>query len=204
MSEDILSLWKDSINRTASFVCRDFPDVEKEDVRQELYVFVLKNQAKLKSPEYQGATTALTKAAKAYAWDQRKQHLQLSSQYSYRTSDIKAILESVFDARDWNSVSVPDDAKSEFNDVFLELNCDIKRAWESLGHSQKKIIFERYALGQSPEDAAGAKRLSRAIEKLTDTVNWYQKPPDRDYTGTRKAITNANARYILGNQGDDV
>lgn len=203
MSEDVISLWRDAIKRTAGFVSRDFPDLEKEDLQQELYAFILKNHETLESPDKPGSTVVLMKVAKQYAWNQRKEHLQLSPQYSYRTSDIKAILESVFDSRDWSNVQIPDDAKSEFNDVFLEVNCDVKRAWESLGYAQRKVIFEKYALGQFPDGDTARKRLNRAIEKLTDNLNWYQKQPHRDYVGSRRTITNANARYILGKQNDE-
>jgi hypothetical protein len=196
MSEDLVSLWGDAVKRTAGFVARDFPDVEREDVMQELFLFIMKHPT-LESPDKPGSTMVLMKAARFYAWNQRKQHLQLSPQYSYRTSDIKAILETVFDQRDWANVRVPEDAQSEYNDVFLEINSDVKRAWESLGHAQKKVIFEKYALGIDPQGQTEAKRLSRAIEKLTDAINWYQKPDNRDYVGTRRVITNANARYII-------
>lgn len=203
MSEDLISQWADSVKKTAVFVCRDFPDVEKEDLSQHLFMKLLENQQYLKSPDEQGATTLLIKWGRQYAWDQRKEHLMLTSQYSYRTSDVRHILETVFDRRDWNGMKVPEDAKSEFNDVFLEMSTDVKRAWESLGHTQKKIIFKRYALGEVPELGGDRTRLSRAVGALTDKLNFYQRQPNRDYEATRKVITNANARHRISNSWDD-
>lgn len=197
MSEDIYSLWKDLVDRTTSFIVRDFPDVEREDVVQALFLFVFENRDKLKSPDQVGATRTLARAAKEFAWDQRKQHLALSTQYSYRTSDVKHILETAFNHDSWENVRVPDDARSEFNDVFLEINSDVLRAYQSLGHSQKKTIFERYALGIYPENQTEVKRLYRAIVALTDNLNWYQRPRDVEYVGTRRVKTNANSRYDI-------
>lgn len=198
MSEDLLSLWKDAVERTARFVVRDFPDVEREDVIQELFLFIIQNQERLKHPDQVGAQKTLARAAKEFAWDQRKQHLALSVQYSYRTSDVKAILETAFDHSNWENVRVPDDARSEFNDVFLEVNSDVVRAFHSLGHSQKKVIFQRFALGVYPENQTEVKRLYRAVAALTDKLNWYQKAPDSDFVGKRKVISNNNARYNIG------
>lgn len=203
MSDNLIEVWGDTIKRTANFVARDFPDVEREDLRQELYLFVLAHPT-LESPEKPGSTVVLAKAAKMYAWNQRKQHLQLTAQYSYRTSDVRAILETVFEPSAWEGVNVPEDAKSEFNDVFLEINCDVKRAWESLGYAMKQTIFKKYALGWEFErGSAESKRLSRAIERLTDNLNFYRKPPDRDYVGSRKVITSANARYNVSKLTED-
>lgn len=194
MSEDLYSVWGDLVRRTASFVCRDYPDVEREDMQQELFIFILSNRGKLRYPDQVGAASALSKQAQFIAGQIRAQHLQLSAQYSYRTSDVRSILQTVFDRQDWSSVRIPDDARSEYNDVFLEINSDVSRAWKSLGHSQKVAIFEKYALNSPPEDAAARKRLQRAIEQLTDSLNWYRRQPDRDYVGTRRVITNAHSR----------
>src|SRR5688572_29963947 len=197
MTTDIYSLWKDLIGRVATFTVRDFPDVEKEEVIQELYLFVVENSDRLKSPDQVGALKSLSRAAKEYAWSLRKQHLQLSSQYSYRTSDVRHILETVFIHDDWANVRIPDDAASEFNDVFLEINSDVKRAYDKLGHVQKKAIFSRYALGEVPTDPPDKQRLYRALTALTDNLNWYQKPMGSQYVGGRKVITNGNARYNI-------
>lgn len=198
--DTFLGKWGTVVRRAANFVCRDFPDVEKSDVLQHLYAFVLEEG--FTDPEESWIPKVLCRSGTIFAWDQRKEHLQLSCQYSYRTSDVRHILETVFEMQDWSNVRVPDDAKSEFNDVFMELNSDIKRAWESLGHAQKKVIFERYALGWEPETAADKKRLWRAIVALTDSVNWYKRPRSRDFVGTRRAITNAHARADISHLED--
>lgn len=203
MSDNLIEVWGDAIRRTANFVGSDFPDVSPEDLRQELYLFVLAHPT-LESPDKPGSTKVLMKAARQYAWDQRREHLQLSAQYSYRTSDVRAILETVFDRSQWEGVAVPDDARSEFNDVFLEINVDVKRGWESLGYSQRRVIFQKYALGwQFDRGSAEAQRLARAVNKLTDAINFYQKQPDRDYVGSRKAITTANAHYKISKLTED-
>jgi len=200
VSEDVCSAWAKDVNRTAAFVSGDFPDVEREDLTQHLFMKLLENQQYLKSPEERGATTMLLWWAKAYAKSVRTEHLQLSPQYSYRTSDIRDILHVVFQQQDWESVEVPDDARSEFRDVFLEINIDVKRAFEKLGEKQKLVIFEKYAMSIDPVDPAGRKRLSRAIEALTDRVNFYQHAIDDEFIGKRRVMSNAKARYVTKNQ----
>lgn len=200
MSDDFVTKWGDIVNRIANSVARDFPDIERDDVAQYLYMLIL--EQKFEDPTLIWMFKVLSRAANIYAWDQRKEHLQLSPQYSYRTRDVKAILASLFDRQDWESVKVPDDAKSEFNDVFLEINCDVKGAWMKLGYAQKRAIFEKYALGFEPKDEAAQKRLYRAVAALTDNLNWYQKNRGEDYVGSRRVITNANARANISHLED--
>lgn len=202
VSEDRISAWKEVIAKVASFVAADFPDVEKEDLIQQLYLFILEKTT-LTDPDSRGATTILTKAAKDWAWNQRKQHLHLTAQYSYRKSDVRAILETAFDHDRWSGVRVPDDARSEFNDVFLEINTDVKNAWVTLAKSDKKIIFEKFALGIDP-DASGRVKLSRAIQKLTDKLNFYQglQKPEQ-FIGRRRVVNNATAQARIHGLTDD-
>lgn len=191
--------WKPLVERATAYVCRDFPDVEREDISQHLWMKLMENRQHITSHEERGVPTMLSRWGTTYAWDLRKEHLQLSPQYSYRTSDIKKVLDVIFDKRDWENAVVPDDARSEFS-CSIEVATDIYIAYEKLGHAQKQAIFERYALGVAPKDDAGVKRLYRAVCALTDKLNWYQKQPDRDYVGTRKVLTNANARANISHQ----
>lgn len=203
MTEDKYSVWKDAITRTARFTARDFPDVEVEDISQHLWLKIF-SQKHFKDPDAAGASKMLARWAKAFAWDQRKEHLTLSAQYNYRASDVREILQTVFSQEDWVNVRIPDDARSEYNDVFLEINCDVKVAWERLGHAQKKVIFERYALGLDMITDADRKRFYRAIDQLVENLNWYKKRQDnRECVGSRRAISNANARFDISKLNDE-
>jgi hypothetical protein len=196
LTPDKYSLWEDIVTKTARFVARDFPEVEEEDLFQDLMLWVLQNKA-LKNPDAPYTTTGLFKRAVAIAWGYRKQSLYITSQYSYRTSDVRKILETAFDLTEWANGYVPEDAKELSSDDKLIVHADIKRAFMYLSDSYKKSIFLRYALKDKPTDQSGYDRLRRAVEKLTDILNFY--PPKYDHTGVgnRRVISNATASYTI-------
>lgn len=204
MSEDLYSLWKDTVDKVASFVVKDFPNTSVEDLTQDLWVFILENRS-LKHPDDVGSSYVLTQVAKTAAFKLRTQHLQVSVQYAYRPSDVKKILESVYHPEMWFSgISyVPADAKSINQDDQLVVNGDVASAVERLPEQYKKAILERYRFSIIPESqSAEYRKLNRAITKLTELLNSYKPKKDHEGPGARKAISNATARHILGTQGD--
>jgi len=194
--------WEEIVSRTVRFVVKDFPDVEYDDLFQDLMTYVLGNR-NLKNPDGPHVSTGLYKKAIQFAWEYRKQSLYITSQYSYRTSDIKKILETLFDYREWTTSFIPDDAKSLSEDDRLVVNSDIKRAFDSLSDEYKQTIYSRYALNILPESTNGKRNLNRAIATLTDYINFYQWGRRTDGPGQRRTITNATANYIITNQNGD-
>lgn len=205
------------IDRVSRRVASDYPDIEWEDVRQELALFVLTNGKSIKLKEDGGNPRwLLTKVAQTYCKDQRTQHLTLSPQYAYTPGDVKKILEVAFDPELMTKAEIPDDAKSPlegtvkvvvyrdennetlvqfrqaFNDtISLEMTSDVKAAWERLKEDHKVAIFKRYALGWIPErDSYERKKLTAAIKELTHKLNSYRGNGNIK----RRAISNAGAR----------
>ncbi len=105
MSEDFYSVWQSRVERTAKYVSRDFPDVESEDLIQEMYEFVLRRG--WTNPNDESITIILKRVAMTKAMMLRTQHLTVSPQYSYRPSEVRSILENVFDHENWPRRSVP-------------------------------------------------------------------------------------------------
>ncbi len=204
MSQDFYALWKEMVERTAKFVARDYPNVEWQDVAQELYLFLLEKSGKMKSPDQPFAANVLTKQARLVCQRERAQHNYVTSQYFYRNSDVRKILQTVYDRKDWEEAHVPEDARSEFRDDRLEVSADVKRALQELNHSDQEVLFRRYALGEDMTDGTFRQQVSRAVKSLTETLNSYRfERKERRGPGSRKVINNASARYTIDNLTDE-
>jgi hypothetical protein len=190
--------WLPLIDNVARFVSSDFPDVEFEDVRSDLVVFVL-TKHQLYDPEQPGANTALNRQARTYAWDQRKQHLTLSVQYSYRPSDVRKILETLGNYRTWPNAQTPEDAKSRKGNDSIEMSADISRAFSKLRGPYQDVIRQRYFLKQTFENGSSeSKRLSRAIGALCDILNFY----DVEAYDRRQVLSNSQAQHRISSSYD--
>lgn len=204
------------IDLVAKNVARDYPDIDWEDLRQELVVFVLENAKSLKTRSEGGNPRKLfALVAQTAAKKIRTQHMILSPQYAYRPSEIKLILESAFFGPDGASY-VPDDARDPLSRTFnvydpdgafqvksedpfhlpdaIEIASDVKAAIAKLKVEHREAIFERYVLMEVPDNASWKrKRLNNAINELTRKLNWY-RGVDKD---KRSVTSNAGARVRI-------
>jgi DNA-directed RNA polymerase specialized sigma24 family protein len=191
----------DMIRRTVKRVTWDFASIDPEDLAQSLWEEVLISKV---APSQPGLRKHLYRRAKAIAWTIRKEQLRISAQYSYRTEDVKLILETVFDDYDWIAGYVPQDAREGEHDsmAVLEVRMDVLIAFRQLPPQYQKAIEDRYVLGITPEPGgADHKRLSRAIKRLAEYMNsYYSSSQIAGRPGSRRVITNHEANYILQNQ----
>lgn len=190
--------WDDLITRTARFVASDFPGVDRDDLRQELWVWLLEKSNR-KAPDAYGVARLVTTIARRMAWRQRAENLQNTSQYDYRRSDLCAILETTFTYNDWEGGFVPKDAQSIDSDVAydaVDVRMDITWAFEGLSAAHQQALLRRYRDHIEPPAGTRERRaLNRAIRSLLDNLNSYYRLNPR-----RKAISNATARYTIENQ----
>jgi hypothetical protein len=167
--------WAKEIERVATFVSYDFPDVDKDDVVQELGVFVLATP-RLKNPSEEGVTVVLQKAAKDICWKYRKEALNVTSQYTYRPSDVKRILDKQFDYEDWDNTFVPDDARSE-DGAQYEVSADVSRGLDKLHayHPDHYWLVVHWFRGQDhhPKRTPERDMMHEAIDYLTSIMNGY-------------------------------
>lgn len=188
-----LEVFDDVVSKIAATVARDFPGIESGDISQHLYLTILQQRAHFKNPDDAGVTGALWKIAKNYAAQLRAEGLHVSVQYSYSRKDIKRILENTFNREEWHLTYVPEDAESIKDSADeMDLQSDIKWGWTQLGEQEQRVIFEKYGLKEDL-DATERKRLSRAIDNLTDIVNTYPRPGM-----PRRAMGNTKAQHIIG------
>lgn len=189
----LLEAFDDTVAKIAQSVARDFPGTSSDDLSQQLYLTILENRSRFKNPDNDGVTGALWKIAKGYATLLRSEALHISPQYAYRPSDIKRILEHTFNRGEWFDTHVPEDAESIKDSADeLDLQSDIKWGWSQLHIDEQRIVFRRFAL-KDELDGTERKRLSRAMENLTEIVNTYPRPGH-----PRRAMTNARAGHVIG------
>lgn len=168
--------WEALIDRVSKFVVRDFPDVDDVDIAKSLWDFVL-STPEFTDPDNDGVPGALIKVGKRYAWQYRKEYLKLTSQYTYRASDIRRILDTQFDYEDWEVTFVPDDARSELGNDHIELAADL-----SLGLAKLRAFSPDYYHAvvkwyrdhdHHPKGSPERGFCREAVEALTEIMNGY-------------------------------
>lgn len=199
--EDALD-WDNLIARTARRVSSDFPNVDYDDIYLHLWGYVI-NQREYVHPKKPGVAKVVAKEAKKQAWKYRAEHLRQTAQYSYRTDDVREILETTFHYSEWAEGYVPGDAVSKDAGAAIEVRADISWGIELLPPNYQNVIFKRYRDKiDIPADTNERRQLNRAIERLATVLNCYTpgKLP-RQGPGNRRAISNAQARFIIEEQG---
>ena len=195
MTDEEATQWDRLIRRAVRFVTSDFPDVSYEDLVQDMWCHVLESPGL--DPNINGVSTFLTKRARKMAWDIRTDQLYHSDQYSYRTSDVRRLLEDVFDYELWNGGWVPEDARSDGDAMApVELRADVKAAFTFLLPQYQSAIIARYQLGIEPAPESSQRRtLDRAVQRLTRLMNTHYNRRPR-----RRVISNAEAASIIEGQ----
>jgi hypothetical protein len=209
MTENFYDIWSPVVERVARWVVADFPDVEPDDLTQDLYVEIMERH--WTDPQDKRVNTVLVKVAKDKALKYRAEHLILSPQYNYRTSDVRRILKRVFEHQDWIKGSqwpdcdpegavAPPRSNSEpsysLDETLVEFS-DVKYAWERLPLGTRKTLFSRYCLGEEATSKSEERKIQRAVVKLTDYLNTYQSRRGHEGPGSRRIPTQAHAAAIV-------
>lgn len=206
----------EDIDRVARNVASDYPDIDWQDVRQELALFVLERGKSIKLRDEGGnPKRLLVLVANEYCKKLRTQHMSLSPQYAYRPSDIILILDSAF-LDSPTSGYVPDDARTPLSRTFnvydpngyfrpesidpfhendfVDVSSDVKAVVKKLKPELREALFDRFVLQKHPDNNSyERKRLNKAVNELTRKLNWY-----RGTTGDkRKVFTNAGSRAAI-------
>lgn len=193
MTVEEFDRWEQLIRRASSFVVHDFPGVERDDISQSLWEHVLRSPEL--DPDNPGCSSILVRVGKKLAWLQRKEHLQLSVQYQYRTSDLKEILETSFEYEDWGSGYCPADARSVDGMGPVDIRSDVLWGLKKLPSNYRASIYRRFKDKiDDPSDSAERRQSNRAVKKLADVLNSYYRA---NSLGNRNVMTNAQANYII-------
>jgi hypothetical protein len=171
--------WKGLVTQVAQLVAREFPEVEPDDLYQDLWVEVVRRN----EPEPNDYSfNALLKVATQAAWGYRKQSLTLTAQYAYRTADVKQLVQKYLFNDDYWRNSVTIDAQIIGDGIARDVvpvdertavRADIEYAYSRLSESDRRVMEKAYREGlqlSNPERM----RLWRALAKMTDTLNFYR------------------------------
>lgn len=109
----------------------------------------------------------------------------------YFSDDITSILVDSF----------PGDA-AEDEDAICATS-DINWAFGQLSDDYKYRIIERFKYGVlRPHDSPERAQLNRAVQKLADILNTWNRTAGYEGPGSRRVISNATARYVMDNSDD--
>lgn len=107
----------------------------------------------------------------------------------YFTDDVVAILEEAF-------VGTEDDSS-------MVVTSSFRWAFDQLSDAYRYRILERYQHGViRPHDSPERAQLNRAVRKLADILNTWNMSYNHEGTGSRKAWSNARARFEIDKLDD--
>lgn len=187
--------WDTAIEEVARFVSQRYPDVEKEDLQQDLWVYVLE-QTRFNSPDDDGCRTSMYWLARKKTAGYRAQHLSLSAQYCYTTDDLRSILE------EWPSVLTSDTEDKSLAEAAV-VHSDVQWAYSELTASYRNAIYGRYILGEIPGSGTKERKtLNRAIGKLADVLNTYTRTGVASGPTVRRVLSGSQSRHSINSQYD--
>jgi DNA-directed RNA polymerase specialized sigma24 family protein len=168
--------------------------LERDDLYSESFLKYWKVRNEVKSVEEGGHPVAfLRKIVSNVANVMRADARMRSAQYTYRSSDVRAILTDALQGPSESS----NVKNSDFDpDDFPNVRSDILACLFELSEDDRISIIMRYYYGYlSKNGSASRKRLDRAVDRLTSVMNNYRG--NKLFVGTRRAITNAHANAII-------
>lgn len=207
----------DNCNRVARNVAREYAAVEFEDLSQELAVTVWRNwNSKVLDLNKWMYSVAHNLAAGMH---EREMQCKNVVQYKYTEGVVRKVLEYSFLYQNWEQIPLPDSARSAprgtrpvydeetSTDIYKgipdptdarDVAADVQIALDLLNESDRIVLIERYKFGiKYPGGSTEAKRLSRAVRRLTDKLNTPRGQGDVDTHQQRRAISNSQANYIV-------
>ena len=187
---DLVDTWSTAVDEVGRFVALAYPDVDKEDLKQDLWVWICE-QDRFHSPEDDGCRTAMYWLARKKAAKYRAEHLTLSAQYCYRTDDVREIFDG------WPNVLTSDTTDRSFSEAVV-VHSDVMWAFSQLPDSYKEAIISRYGAGEVPPSGSKERKtLNRAIQKVADVLNTYSRSGVAAGPTVRKVFTNSQSRHRI-------
>lgn len=185
MNEEFsLEDWLEYAKKVAKNFARSFAGIEWEDIYQEMAILLVAKGEKIAAAASKDAyiKKALQNVSYNYCMKERSAVLFYSDQYDYRPDSVRIMLGQYYSG-DAKSFHVPEDAKSEHKDDNLAMYGDMSRAIAMLPESHQEALEAKYAQGIDPETPAERKALSRAVTRLTKTLNENKVKDEQDYNG---------------------
>jgi DNA-directed RNA polymerase specialized sigma24 family protein len=180
-------------------IAREYPGIDAEDVAQAALLGLYEDKPKRKEPAY--IYKILLRHARIFAAKERYSYVVGTSNYLYRTKEVRKILEHAYFQSSAHEVPAGADdrlsAEVGGDSIFVSV-LDIDEAWKKLSKAQSTALTRKFANGEDVE----SKSVWRAVEALTRHLNGHvnQGIEAHEGPGSRKAISNAEAQFVTRNQ----
>lgn len=213
----------DKIQRIATSLKRQYPQVQRDDIVQEMYVWALERQRKIVEYQNKGDDgdkmlhTSLRRAGWAFCAHEKAQIMgyEPEDQFAYSIQILETLIPDVLDRESWlpfvsqgEASEVPSQADPAHGNTRLAMLCDVSASLEAGSDADKVLIFRRFINGETYQqmadadgitDEAARRRVMRVLERMQKRLGG-PKPPE--YTGIRRAMSNAAAQALTRNQED--
>lgn len=214
--------YRDMVQQIATQVKRQFHMVERDDIVQELWLWLAEHTERVEEYASRGKhgerqlATALRRAGRAFAIKEKAAIVgyDLDDLYWYSTAQLRELLPLVMDRSLWVETGVPAETGrvSSTSDPAhgnnrLAILCDIRASLETCSERDKLLLWTHFGLGMEEDEHALTlgittetlrKRVTRALQRLQRALGGPR--PDQVYVGTRRALSNAQAQAITRNQ----
>jgi DNA-directed RNA polymerase specialized sigma24 family protein len=210
------------VQQIATEVKRSFPMVERDDIVQELWLWMASNPDKLERWADDGKrgekflATALRRRGRAFGVVEKAGIVgyDLDDLYWYSTGQLRELIPLAFDRGMWAESGVaPEEAggsrqsrPSEGNNK-LAILCDVRSSLEAGSEADKLLLWTHFGLGMDEDEHAMTlgitlenlrTRVHRAVVRVQKRLGGPR--PEGPYQGTRRAMSNAQAQAITRNQ----
>ncbi|MFF4818064.1 hypothetical protein ACFY2K_26165 [Kitasatospora sp. NPDC001309] len=209
---DYLPLAK-SVSRSYA---RDWPGIDADDLFGHLSLKLVERRFYFEKSEHRNATVSalLRKEAARYCGKERGKALYGTADYLYSNSEVEQILENVFQPADeWGQQSRNGAVLADWSHGvergrdgtgYVDAVIDARGAFKGLTEAQADTLRADWVYGPSEAAQRAGKSLaawsmahSRAVTRLRDLMNGsrMKRTADHDGPGSRKAVSNSQARY---------
>jgi DNA-directed RNA polymerase specialized sigma24 family protein len=157
----------------AQRVAEEYPGIDAEDIRQEILLHVVEKKTTYESTDYPDGQLRknFRNVAVSYAGRERYAFIYHSAEYVYTSSEVRQLFEKAFFQPEmWEKAPTMDDGVSIASGGIVIALWDLDRAYSALPTLDAAVIAKRYEQGD-PLSSAETMRLSRAIDKITRSLN---------------------------------
>ena len=187
------------VRKAAEEAVRKWPGViDKEDVEQDVMIVLAESPATARGildADDALAHRLAVKLCHREAAQEMTDYDHFTGQFTYDTEMVKALLEHGVLTRDVQG----------FSDELVDLVDALERmTWEKSPYVD--VLLKRFVGMETPDrlDTAAHKRISRAIESLTQYMNRTRRTRNENRAGgpgTRKVVSNSAAAYLARKGG---
>lgn len=195
------------IDRLADSLAIQWPGIDKDDIRQEMWIKVCQNwEAVSRHEDAEKIALGLAKkAGQGYCSNERYFYQAQTAEWIYTPAEVRHILaQYYFDNDAWTAAPTKPQAGRqtvEADGLSIAL-IDVKIAIERLSEAHQAILIRAFH-GAESLSAGDRKRLQRAVDNVVKFLNRQVSQrfdhSDHDGPGSRKAISNSQARFITSN-----